>query len=566
MNARNILTPAVLMTPGFTAFCRYMILIVPQHILMRPEMKYLRCLLVSMILFLYVDAIGQAKVRRLSTIINHPSINVYAPYISADANALIFVSDNGEDHALTPFYSFREKADWKEPQILPKYINTRLNFLRGYGLSADGNVLFFSTMKSPGVGGFDICMSEWKGAWLNPVNLGAPINSRMHEACPSVTPDGKTLYFMRCEKMDQYEADRCKIFRVDKKSNGVWGEPVELSATINTGNSQTPRIMADAETLIFSSDKMASSKGGMDLYVSRLRNGDWTEPLPLEFVNTEKNDQYVSVTGLGRYLLRDSPGGRKSELVEYLIPDNLRPKGMMKIDGKVTDEGGKAVPAYLSLVDLESGERVYNGRPNGDGSFLIYAKEGSRYELGVDPEYGDYSYFTRQMDLTDEKIPQVEKVHAVLKPLLPGDELILGEVSFQEHSDRIDMTASEGELKRFVRLATGSPGLKFEIQVVFEGYQEDSLQAHPDLTEMRVDTVYWKYIDIDTLGQLFERDTASVKVTYHNDRTAGQVHTIIDYLISRGVDAGKLTGFVSAIPAILPENRKTIVKARISKM
>jgi hypothetical protein len=295
---------------------------------MEISIKSLRCILVLMAFLTAEDSAAQANVRKVSSTLNHPSLNVYAPFISADANAIVFVSDNAEDNALTPFFSFRENADWKEPQVLPKNIYTRLNFLRGYGLSADGGTMLYSTMKSPGVGGFDIWSTEWKGTvWGNPVNLGAPINSRLHEACASLTADGRTLYFMRCEKMDQMEADLCKLFRVDKKSNGQWGEPVELPGHINTGNSQTPRIMADAETLIFSSDKMASGKGGMDLFVTKFQNGTWTDPRPLAFVNTPKDDQYVSVTGLGRYLLRDSPGPRKNELVEYLIPSDLRPRG-----------------------------------------------------------------------------------------------------------------------------------------------------------------------------------------------------------------------------------------------
>lgn len=530
-------------------------------------MKYLTFALACLALLCLEDATGQAKVRKLSTIINHPSLNVYAPFISADANALVFLSDNAEDHALTPFFSFRQRADWVEPQVLPKNINTRLNFLRGYGLSADGNTLFFSTMKSPGVGGYDICSSQWKGStWTNYVNLGGPINSKSHEACPSVTPDGKTMYFMRCEKMDQNSAGGCRILRVDKKSNGLWGEPAELPDYINTGNSQTPRIMADSETLIFSSDKMSDNKGGMDLYITRFANNAWTQPVALTFVNTDKDDQYVSVSGLGRYLLRDSPGARKSELIEYLIPEDIRPKGMMKIEGKVSDEQGQPVLGYISLVDLVSGQRVFNGRPDGDGTFLLYAKEGSRYELSVDPEHGDKTYYSRVVDLTVDPIPQVQKVNAVLKSLKPDDEWILDAVSFREHSSEINLDSSERELKRFVRMATGNPDLKFEIQVLFEGYLEDSLRSDADLTEVRIDTIPSVYVDIDSLGQLFERDTVKVRTTYHNDRTAGQVQAIIDYLVSAGVDGGRLAGYVNVMPAITPANRKTVIKARVLRM
>lgn len=508
------------------------------------------------------EAPGQARVKKMSTVINHPSLNVYAPYVSADANALVFVSDNAEDNALTPFFSFRENADWKEPQVLPRNVNTRLNFLRGYGLSADGETLFFSTMKSPGVGGFDIWTSQWKGAWANPVNPGAPINSRQHEACASLSVDGKTLYFMRCEKMDQNNADQCRIFRVDKKPTGAWGEPAELPSFINTGNSQTPRIMADGETLIFSSDKMGG-KGGMDLFMTRFINGGWTNPVALDFVNTENDDQYISVTGLGRYLMRDSPGARKSEIVEYLIPQDLRPRGMMKVEGRAIAPDGKPVPAYLSLVDTQTGQRVYNGRPNSDGTFLIYAMEGSRYELSIDPEFGNITFYSQILDLTEDPIPQVEKVRAVLKPVAPGDEIELSGISFHEHTSDIDLKRSERELQRLTRLVTSNPALKFEVEVMLEGYKTDSLQSNPDLTEILIDTVFWKYVDIDTLGQLYEKDTASVKITFHNDRTFQQTQAIIDYLVSKGASQDNIAGLAKAIPAVLPGSRKLLIRARV---
>lgn len=509
---------------------------------------------------------GQASVRKVSTAINHPSLNVYAPYISADANAIIFLSDNAEDHVLTPFFSFRDRGDWRAPQVLPKSVNTRLNFTRGFGLSADGETLLFSTMKSPGVGGFDIWLSEWKGSvWANPVNPGAPINTRAHEACASLTADGKTMYFMRCEKMDQNRADHCKIYRVDKKSNGMWGEPLALPDHINTGNSQTPRIMADAQTLIFASDQLLPSKGGMDLFMTRLQDGSWSDPVSLDFVNTEKDDQYVSVTGLGRYLMRDSEGPRKNELVEYLIPDHLRPKGMTKIDGRVVDEMGKPLQAYVSLVNTDTGERIYNGRPDVDGSFLVYAMEGNHYELSIDPEHGNKTYYTRVFDLTGEVIPQVEKVSAVLKPLTAGEELVLDGISFQPRSAAIDMNASQRTLQRLTRMITSNPHLRFEVEVLFEGYEEDSVQT-PDLTEVAMDTVYWKYIDIDSLGQLFQRDTALLRFVFHNDRTYDQVQNIVEYLISKGVNGGNVSGVCGATPALAPESRKTIVKARVLSM
>jgi hypothetical protein len=213
-------------------------------------MRTLLCIISFVVLSTY--AVAQAKTRRLPGVINHPSRNCYAPYLSFDGNALLFVSNDGEDGILTVSYTTRE-TDWTEPVILPKNVNHRLVYLRGFALSADGKKMYFTATKSPVVGGYDIMTSDLKGnTWSEPQNLMLPVNSKTNDGCPSLTPDGNTIYFMRCDRMDQNKADGCKLFSAKKKSNGQWDEPRELPANINTGNSQTPRIMADGETLIFS--------------------------------------------------------------------------------------------------------------------------------------------------------------------------------------------------------------------------------------------------------------------------------------------------------------------------
>ena len=506
-------------------------------------------------------AAGQAKTRRLPGIINHPSINVQAPYISHDGNALLFVSDMGEDGALIVAYTSREN-DWVEPVELPKTINNRSVFLKGFALSADGKRMYFTSAKAPVVGGYDILSSELKGkTWTEPQNLFMPVNSKANEGCPSPTADGKSLYFMRCDNMNYRTASGCKLFRVDKKPNGQWNEPKELPGNINTGNSQSPRIMADSETLIFASDKIPGGKGGMDLYVTRLVNGDWSNPTPLDFVNSELDDQFVTASALGRYLIKETTGARnKMELVEYLIPDDLRPKGMMKVEGSVTDENAAAVPAYITITDLTNGKRVYSGRPAADGSYFVYVREGTRYEFSVDPEQSKLSYFTKLFDLTSEKIPQREKISVVLKQPSPGDEILLNGIQFQPFTAQLD-ASSDREVKKLVRMMKANPEMIFEIQVLLEGYEEDSLQSSNDLTEMRMDSITTVIEEIDSLGQAFKRDTVLVKTFYHNDRTQKQAEAITNQLVTAGINSDNLKTLTNAIAAIVPGDRKLIIKA-----
>jgi hypothetical protein len=424
--------------------------------------------------------------------------------------------------------------------------------------------MFFSTLKGPTVGGFDLWVSERKGSsWGEPKNLSAPINSKEQEGCATLTPDGKQLYFMRCDKMDQQSATGCRIMVSTKKSNGQWDEPIELPKTINSGNSQAPRILADAETLIFSSDQIPGNKGGMDLYVSRVKDGKWSIPVPLDFVNTPKNDQFVSVNGVGRYLIRDSPGTKKSELVEYLIPQNLRPKGLMRVEGKVNDPNGKVVPSYISVMDVTNGKRIFNGRPAADGTFTLFLLEGSKYDLSIDPEQSNLSFYSKKFDLSQDEIPQIQKVSATLKPIENQDEFDLN-VDFKPLTSEITST-SEDELKRLARVVKSNSNFKFEIQVMQVGYMQDSLQSDPDLTEILHDSTIVSAESIDSLGQSYQYDSMIVKTVYHNDRTIRQADSIINYLLKQGIDTGSLSYFTNSRPEAVEEKKNTLVRVKVLK-
>lgn len=520
-------------------------------------MRFFVFSIVGLLVSLLIHA--QQPVRRLPGIINHPSLNLFAPFMSADGNAIVFISDNGTDGQYVVSYTSRE-TDWKPPVELPKHLSNRLMFTRGYALSADGKTMYLTSAKSPVIGGYDIFVSELKGnTWSNPENLMLPINSRTNEGCPSVTPDGTTIYFMRCDRMNTEKAEGCKLFRSSKKPNGQWGEPEELPAHINTGNSQTPRILADKETLIFSSDKFAGSKGGMDLYITRFQDGKWSEPQPLDFVNTERDDQYVSVNALGRYILKEERGARNNwQLTEFLIPVEFKPKALTKVTGTVRSRDGSPVSAYISAVDIFTGKRVRSLRPDADGTYFFYLPEGTTYEIAFDPEKGEHLFHTMFLDVTGEKIKQIEKVDVVMGAPESGDEIKLDILAFQPFTAEIDPGTTQ-ELKRLARLAKSNPQFGFEIQVLLDGYRESFEQGDPDLTEIieLSDTLHI----VDSTGAVVG-DSVIHRTIYHNDRTIAKARAITTFLTGEGVNGEQLTMIVNAIKndEVTPV---TTIKARI---
>lgn len=516
-----------------------------------------------MVVGLASEAGAQQKIIKLAAPINHPSINTSAPFVSLDGNSLLFVSDNAEDNVLTVFYSAKpDGVNWKDPVALPKNINSRANFLRGFALSPDGRQLLFSSQRGGGLGGYDIYISELRGAvWAEPVNFGQPVNSRENEACPSLSSDGLQVYFMRCEKMDPNKASGCKIWTSTRRTlTTPWTPPVELPPAINTGNSQAPRIMGDGETIIFSTDKLRG-KGGMDVFFSRRENQAWSAPVALEFANTQNDDQFVSASSLGRYLMMESMGQMGSELVEVMFPPELKPKGVMKVEGHISGLPDLS-SAYITLSDSRAQVKLQNTRPDKNGLFTLYVKEGMSYDVSVDPEQESYTFFIRTFDLSHDRINTFERMDVKLKQLAKEDEIELTGITFKPLSTEL-AESSKPTLRKLVRLIKGNPAFRFNVEVSLYGYKRDSVMSDPDLTEVQTDSLHYTVTKTltDTLGNVTTSSTDSVvvKTTYHNDRTVQQALEVVNYLIEEGVPAGTVSPSSRVFDAI-PEERKLLVK------
>ncbi|MBN2081598.1 ankyrin repeat domain-containing protein [bacterium] len=66
-------------------------------------------------------------------------------------------------------------------------------------IAPDGSFLLLTRFDGEGsLGGPDLYMSERlaDGGWSEPENLGMPVNSDGYEICPTITPDGKYLFFL----------------------------------------------------------------------------------------------------------------------------------------------------------------------------------------------------------------------------------------------------------------------------------------------------------------------------------------------------------------------------------
>lgn len=98
--------------------------------------------------------------------------------VSADGMTMVFVSDrDGGKGGLDIWVSHRTGDGWTAPENAGDAINTAFNDISPT-LNEDGSILFFASEGHVGYGGYDLYKAELKdGLYVNPVNVGAPINT-----------------------------------------------------------------------------------------------------------------------------------------------------------------------------------------------------------------------------------------------------------------------------------------------------------------------------------------------------------------------------------------------------
>lgn len=239
----------------------------------------------------------------------------------------------------------------------------------------------------------------------------------------------------------------------------------------------------------------------------------------------------------------------------------------MKVEGKVILAENPA-GAYISLFDKSTQTRLQNLRPNRDGAFTLFLKEGINYRLQVDPEQDVYTFYSRDFDLTQGKFSTFERISVELKKLNVGDALELQATAFKKYTSELD-PSSDAELKKLVRLMKGYPDMNFTVEVSLIGYRVDTLRNDPDLTEVITDTLHipvTRTVADSTSADSTEWvltetiDSVVLKHRYHNDRTPQMVLELVNYLAGQGIAAGRLRPMHQAQPAALPEERKTRVR------
>ncbi|MDB5143964.1 MAG: OmpA family protein [Mucilaginibacter sp.] len=420
-----------------------------------------------------------------------PGVNTsddeYFPAITADENTLIFTrkTNNNEDF----YQSVKIDGKWQTATYLSDKINSEFNE-GALSLSQDGKIIFFTGCNRPdGLGRCDIYITQKKGNdWSKPFDISPPINTAGWESQPSISSDGRTLYFVSNRKGGYGGYDIWKSTLTEKG----WTEPENLGPNINTiYDEQSPFIHPDDSTLYFCSNGWPGM-GGKDLFVSRLgKDGKWQKPENLGYpINSSGDENGLTLTANGTYAFFSSNnlnGSGGFDIYTFELPKSIRPHQVTYVKGTVNDAITKQpLESAVEIIDLEKDIPVYQDYSSAEqGDFLATLTTGKNYGLNI--SRNGYLFYSANFSLIGHEDKNPFNIAVLLQPIEVGNKVVLQNIFFDTNKSEIK-DESKPELKKLVDFLNLNPAVRIEVSGHTDNVGSD--QLNQTLSENRAKSVY----------------------------------------------------------------------------
>lgn len=418
----------------------------------------------------------------------------YFPALSVDQKTIYFTRREGLrlDQDEDIYYTVRQEDEsWSIPKSISKNINTTDNE-GAASISADGRMLVFTNCEGQrGYGSCDIYVSYKKGdEWSSPKNIGDEINSESWDAQPTLSADGRTIYFVSNRPSGHGGKD---IWVATKNKKGKWQPAINAGKTVNSKKDDiAPFIHSNGESLFYSSNGF-EGLGGLDLYMSERIDSIWSQPVNLGYPLNDSYDQvslYISSDGkTGVYTIEKKiERSVESKLYSFRLPDSVQVSHQSAyLQGIVTDEDtSQPIEATIKIYDIE--DQAYYSELTSDqinGAYTIVVTEGNRYGIYVtSPGYvfKDFSFSFDDVASFDQNI-----LNIVMTPVKVGAITVLNNIFFEfdEYSLRRESMSELKEVYYFLRM---NPKVRIEIS----GHTDSkgSRAYNLELSEKRAQNVY----------------------------------------------------------------------------
>lgn len=290
---------------------------------------------------------GKSVGSRINTSVDHEYIVGAAPNLEA-----IIVRPESYEYSGDILISYNDGRRMQAPVNPGEPINAEKTIESSACLSSSGDTLYFASDREGGFGGFDIYYSlRIDETWGIHQNLGSTVNTPYNDEFPSISTDGKTLYFAS-EGHNSMGGYDIFITKYNTASND-WGQPKNFGYPINT---------------TYDDFNISLTEGGRYGYVAQIRKDGEGEYDIYKAIFEEKEPYFLTYTGIV------AVGDTASYSLIYSITDEVKISVLNKADNTV----------YGEYKPNENTSKYVISLPPGKFQITVNAKGYPQYEKTID--------------------------------------------------------------------------------------------------------------------------------------------------------------------------------------
>ncbi|MCC7437895.1 MAG: OmpA family protein [Armatimonadetes bacterium] len=368
-------------------------------------------------------------------------------------------------------------------------------------LTPDGQLMIFSSLDNPvdGQGRTDLYSAQKiNGEWTNIQNLGPEINSAYWDSHPSLSSDGRTLYFASDRPGGSGKVD----IYISRYNNGKWGAAVNAGTAINSSSDDlSPSVAPDNKTFYFASNRSGGS-GGFDLYTAKASNSGFSGMKNMGSPINSAADEYfyTALSTADRAFFSSNRGGGAGGIDIYLVSPNPFPsEAVVNVHGVVSDASSKApLGSTITITDLKTNQQVARLRSDDiNGEYFATLVAGREYSITA--ERSGYLFYSERYEVPTSGLSQDIEKNISLSSIAGGSTRLM---VFFDYDKSDLLPESVSELERLAEFMRSNP----DTRIGLEGHTDDqgSDDYNDALSQRRAASVRQYLLDAGIPGARME--------------------------------------------------------------
>jgi outer membrane protein OmpA-like peptidoglycan-associated protein/Tol biopolymer transport system component len=407
------------------------------------------------------------KPERLPAPVNSPDDET-DPFITADGNFLFFAKriqneENKNNECYKLYVSENKNGVWQKPLPLPEPVNAGCD--RMPRIAPDGKTLYFSSIRGANTNDFKLHYAKkiTKNAWTSPILIDSALIKSI-ELFPTISADGKELFFMQSSEVDKKTIEKFVSKPVDfmfqpEKTVRVNGIVSDLK-TDNPLNCKIDIIDPNTSIVLFQTETDGKT-GSYSFFI----------PFGRKYLIDVYKPDY------SHYFF----GYDAEKLTEYKdFNQNIKLYPEIDLIVNVSDnEIYEPLKSELAIYDFETKEKVYIPVTEiGTGRYSLILPIGRHYTIEAGKKHFDtnqfdldlrgvvqFSEFERDLELQVKKVDYVIQLQDAVTG--EGVEAMVEIINLSTNERIVKQEKTDNEGKLNIKLRDGE---QYEINITPQGY------------------------------------------------------------------------------------------------